>query len=174
MKKKKTNKRKEDRTEWANFSSWAGRKFSELHSARWSYLYSSHKSLFSSTFDNLQDLKHDAAMENKDFLQVSELPAHHSHVLPPELEQTQVIKALNSCRNCPWLKTHGYRKTNCQCRQKKQPFVPIEFTSAQVSREVQHWFWLWIFIFSKKHVIVKSLPPFPSEICSLYLLALSS
>lgn len=42
----------------------------------------------------------------KIFLQVSELLAHHSYVLPPELELTQVIKGLISSRNCPWLKTH--------------------------------------------------------------------
>lgn len=83
------------------------------------------------------------------FLQASHLPAHHSFVLPPELEQIQVIKGLIFCGNCPWLKIHSCRKTNCQCREKKLPFVRIEFIPAQISGEVQCWFWPWIFMFSK-------------------------
>lgn len=137
-------KKKKDKADWANFSFWAGREFFELHSARWSYLYDSHKSLVSSTLNSLQELKQDAAMENRNFF-----AAHHSFVLPPELEQIQVIKGLIFCRNCPWLKIHSCRKTNCQCREKKLPFVRIEFIPAQISGEVQCWFWPWIFMFSK-------------------------
>lgn len=110
------------------------------------------------------------------FLQVSHLPEHHSFVLPPELKQIQVIKGLIFCGNCPWLKIHSCRKTNCQCREKKLPFVRIKFIPAQISGEVQccagsgHGF----SCSQKPHMTVKSLPPSPLEISSLYLLALVS
>lgn len=60
----------------------------------------------------------------KIFLQVSELTAHHSYVLPPELEQTWVIKGLISSRNCLWLKT-GLQKNKLLVEARETAFYIV-------------------------------------------------
>lgn len=169
----KMKKTLENKIDWANFSFWAGRELFELYSPWLSYLYDSHKSLFSSTLNSLQELKQDAVMDNKDFF-AGVWATCTGQVWPPTWirSSTQVIKGFISSRNCPWLKTHSCRKTNCQCREKNQSLRSIEFTSAQLSREVQCWSWLWIFIFSKNlHDCETSYTIPTSSLCPLALVS---
>lgn len=83
-------------------------------------------------------------MENKDFLQVSELPAHHGSVLLPELKQRQVTKGLVSCRNCPSFQTVTEKQIT---HADKETTFCTAFIYALISIEVEQCIWLWIFFF---------------------------